>query len=206
MTETTNDIERTIRVVPFDGDPTAWVEWRENFYAKAVEAGYDEILDGDVTAPADNTPNPSPEERLLIRLNKRAYSQMIIGLSDTPFGIVKDAKTEAHPKGDARQTWMALMTKYESQEADMGIDLEVMLHDCKPNSGDEDLEKWFQRLHHLRRRLDNMGHAKQDSTIIAVILAHLPDEYATIRSTARTTARKGALTLDDLEADIRDHY
>ena len=72
MTETTNDIERTIRVVPFNGDPTAWVEWREKFYAKAIKSGDDEILDSNVTAPADDIPNPSQEQRLLIRLNKRA--------------------------------------------------------------------------------------------------------------------------------------
>ena len=42
--------------------------------------------------------------------------------------------------------------------------------------------------------------------MMAIILAHLPDEYATIRSTARAAARRGILTLDDLEADIRAHY
>ena len=131
---------------------------------------------------------------------------MILGLKHVPFGIVKGAKTDAHPKGDARQAWVALMAKYESQEADMEVDLEMMFHQCKMTSGSEDPYLWFQRLLHLRRRLEDMGRTKEDGTVIAVLLAQFPDEYMNVRTAARREARRGNLTLDDLMADARGFY
>ena len=51
-----------------------------------------------------------------------------------------------------------------------------------------------------------MGRTKEDATVIAIILTQLPDEYSTIRASARSLARRGELELEDLMADIRRFY
>ena len=151
--------------------------------AQAVEHDYDDLLNGTISAPKDVKTNPTEEEKRLIKMNKKAYGQMIMGLKGVPFGIVKASKSNEHPKGDAKLAWDALLFKYESQEADMEVDLEVMLHNCKMASPTEDPDRWFQQLFHLRRQLEDMGRKKEDYTIIAIILTHLPDDYQTVKTT-----------------------
>ena len=87
-----DNFEKTIRLVPFDGTAEDWAEWKEKFYAQAVDKGFDELLDGDIDAPDDNISAPSVSQRNLIKLNKKAYSLLILSLKGIPFGIVKNAK------------------------------------------------------------------------------------------------------------------
>ena len=51
-----------------------------------------------------------------------------------------------------------------------------------------------------------MGKKKEDSTIISIILGHLPDEYQTVKTASRHAARKGKLDLDDLLEDVQSFY
>jgi len=200
--------EKTIRIIEFDGTESKWVEWCDKFYAKCVILEVDEVLDGTISIPSDNTPHDElgDEEKLAKRKNRVAYGQLSLSCIGVAHGIIRDAKTKENPKGDAKLAWDLLNKKYQSKEADMEVNLETMFNTCAPKDGTEDPDKWFQRLNHLRRRLDEIGKTKDDNSVISVILSHLPDEYASVRQWARKEARNKLLTLDDLMADIQSIY
>ena len=88
----------------------------------------------------------------------------------------------------------------------MEVDLETMFNTCASEDGTEDPDKCFQRLNHLRCRLEEIGKEKDDNSVISVILTHLPEEYASVCQWARKEARNKLLTLDDLMADIQSIY
>ena len=88
----------------------------------------------------------------------------------------------------------------------MEVNLEAMFNQCQPRDGTEDPEKWFQRLNHLRRQLEQIGKTKDNASVIAVILMHLPEEYSAIKTLERKEARKKILDLEDLMDDIKAVY
>ena len=104
-----------------------------------------------------------------------AYGQLSLSCTGVAHGIVRDSKTKDNPKGNAFIAWELLNKKYQSKEADMEVDLETMFNTCAPKDGTEDPDKWFQRLNHLRCRLEEIGKEKDDNSVISVILTHLPE-------------------------------
>ncbi len=50
-----NQVERSIRVVPFSGKSSDWTTWEETFLARAKQFGYKDILLGKIEVPKEKT-------------------------------------------------------------------------------------------------------------------------------------------------------
>ena len=114
-----DDGEKAIRILQFSGKNEDWLMWADKFMARASIRGYEEILMGSVLATGEQDENGDPKElskaeKLANSLNKKAYNELILSCCDKiSFGIVKGAKNQVHPKGDAREAWTRLKQRYE---------------------------------------------------------------------------------------------
>lgn len=111
--------EKAIRILQFSGKKDDWLMWADKFMAKATIRGYDDILNGKLLATGEldedgTTKKLSAGEVKANELNKKAYNELILSCSDKiSFGIVKSSKTKHLPKGDAKEAWSNLKTRYE---------------------------------------------------------------------------------------------
>ena len=93
----TEDEEKAIRIIQFNGKKEDWFMWADKFLAKATIRGYDKVLEGKLLATGeleeDGTIRKlSKSEEKANDLNKKAYNELILSCSDkTSFGIVKSA-------------------------------------------------------------------------------------------------------------------
>ena len=52
----------------------------------------------------------------MIKLHKRAYSDLLLSTSGTSRGYVPDSKTAEHPRGDAVMAWKALKDRFAPKD------------------------------------------------------------------------------------------
>ena len=104
MTES-NQVEKTIRVLPFTGKKKEWGPWEEKFLAKAKRSGYKDVLLGNKEIPkASDTVD---EEGAKIKdLNELGYHDLMLCMdTDTvggnvAFHLVKGTKSPDYPDGN----------------------------------------------------------------------------------------------------------
>ena len=83
----TEDGEKAIRILQFNGKKEDWLMWADKFLAKATTRGYDEVLEGKLLATreleGDGTIRKlSKSEEKATDLNKIAYNELILSCSD----------------------------------------------------------------------------------------------------------------------------
>ena len=204
-----DNTEKSIRILTFSGKKEDWMMWLDKFIAKAMMKGYNEILDGTVLVPDDNVVTPTPSEEEAIKLNKLAYNELILACTDKiAFGIVKNAKTKDHKKGNSKIAWDRLKTKYEPNTGTelLAINKEYMsmeLDDIK-----KDPEDFITDLDKLRTRMadDTFNEIITDKSFMLHVLNSLPVEYESIVETMERDLGAGVLTIDDLKEQVRSKY
>ena len=118
--------EKSIRILTFSGKKKDWNMWSEKFLAKASMRGYDEILDGTTKVEKDSVTTVTKEQEVARQLNKKAYNELVLSAVDSvTSGIIKSAKRTGIKKGDAKDAWDKLKTKYEPNTGQELLDLDL---------------------------------------------------------------------------------
>ena len=125
-----------IKILPFSGKEEDWSMWSQKFIAMAGIKGYIDVLEGS----SEEYDATSAEAR------KRAYYDLLLSCSEhVSFNIVANCKNVKHPKGDARQAWEALVTKYEPSDGMSKVDLKKKFQNMKLE-GNCDPDEWITKL------------------------------------------------------------
>ena len=101
-------MEKTYRVVSFDGKKENYLMWSDKFMAKASILGYSDILLGDTQTPMDNEriDETTTEGRLKTearKSNKQAFNDILMAMQENiGFGIVRESKTSELKEGYAK--------------------------------------------------------------------------------------------------------
>ena len=180
------DCERAIRILQFSGKKEDWIMWTDKFLARATIRGYDEILMGTLLATGEssvdedgNSKNLSKEEKHANGLNKKAYNELILSCNDKfLFGIVKSAKKQVHPKGDAREAWNKLKQRYEPNTGTELLALHKEYMSMELNDVKVDPETFITDLDELRARMreDPFNEEIPDNSFLIHTLNSLPME------------------------------
>ena len=201
--------EKAIRILTFSGKKEDWMMWSDKFMAKAMMKGYDEILDGTVLVPDDNTTNPSPSQEEARKQNKLAYNELILACTDKiAFGIVKNAKTENLKKGDAKLAWERLKTRYEPNTGTELLALNKEYMSMELDNLKKDPEDFITDLDELRTRMadDPFNEVITDKSFMLHILNSLPIEYESIVESMERDLGAGILTIEDMKEQVRSKY
>jgi len=154
--------DKAIRVIVFSGKASEWPVWEAKFLAKASRKGYKKLLIGTEKAPPDSeTLKESDVDKLrLRRANEMAYEELLLSIDGTKssgrvaFNIVKLAKTDELPEGDAALAWKRLVNKYATKSAPSLMALKSEFTNSKLKSKKHDPDEWLTELEDLRMRID----------------------------------------------------
>ncbi len=119
----TPNLERSIKILPFDGKDAEWREWIAKFLARANLHGYKDMLLGNMKVPHEGKETLNENEAVAKECNLCAYSNLILSCRGVPFSIVDGAKTKAQPNGDARIAWVVLKERYQIENATSKVEL-----------------------------------------------------------------------------------
>ncbi len=196
-------MERSIKIIPFDGKDGDWREWSAKFLAKANLHGYKDVLLGNIKVPPEKKETLRENEAMAREFNMNAYSNLILSCKGVPFSIVEGTVSKDMPSGDARLAWQRLKDRYQVENMASLVELkrEFTQLSLKLN---QDPDCWFLELEHIRNRLDAMKNKVNDEDLIAHILLNIPNEYSEL-----ITAVEGDLdriSVATLQERIRSYY
>ena len=115
----TEETEKSYRVLPFSGKHDDWHMWSRKFLARAKLKKYKDVLTGLEEVPGideeiDVTTKGGKIKTLARTANDIAYNNLLLSCSDeVSFGAVDEALTIKLPDGDAAKAWAKLVAKYE---------------------------------------------------------------------------------------------
>ncbi len=153
--------------------------------------------------PPERKRHANEEEIELAKLNKIAYSTLILSCRGIAFSIVEGAVTNDLPSGDAGLAWERLKSKHQVEGMATMVELRRKFTQSRLKVG-EDPDKWFMNLEHIRNRMSTMGNEITDQELIAHVLANIPDKHSEL-----VTALEGDLeTLDvpSLQERVKTFY
>jgi len=185
MTESEEN-ERTIRVLVFNGTDEVWTMWSKKFLAAGKRRGYKDILTGKVVPPDDSesldSANTEEAKKIVLReANEKAYNDLLLACSDdVSFSIVGASISEKHPDGDAAKAWKSLTAKFEPDTGTTKVELKREFAESKMGDKSDDPDAWITELEILRQKLGRLGSPIDDDDMIIHILNNLPVEYETI--------------------------
>ncbi len=148
--------ERSIKIIPFNGEDREWREWSAKFLTRAKLHEYKDVLLGDLKVPPEEKESLDEKEAKARECNLCAYSNLILSCKGVPFSIVDGAKTKALPNGDARVAWRALKERYQVENATSKVELKRQFNELIIKKG-QDPDDWFMEMDHIRNRLQAMG-------------------------------------------------
>lgn len=206
--------EKAIRILQFSGKKDDWLMWADKFMAKATIRGYDDILNGKLLATGEldedgTTKKLSAGEVKANELNKKAYNELILSCSDKiSFGIVKSSKTKHLPKGDAKEAWSNLKTRYEPNTGTELLALHKEYMSLEMTNVTEDPENFITELDELRARMkeEPFNEVIQDNSFMIHILNSLPVEYESVVETMEKDLAAGILTIESMKEQVRSKY
>ena len=180
--------DRAIRIIVFNGEPEEWSYWEEKFLAKASKKGFAKVLTGIIKAPKDSEVldpnNAANKEKIDIReQNKLAFEELILSIDTSKdkgkiaFQIVKSCKTADLKMGDAALAWRRLSEKYAPKIAPRKVELMKEFQKSSLKSSSEDPDVWLTNLEGIRTKLQEMNFAISDEQFIIYVLNNLPAEY-----------------------------
>jgi hypothetical protein len=176
---TTKDMpETTIRVVPFSGNKSEYVPWKEKFLAQAKRKRMKEMYLGtnkvDVPKSADSFTVGKDDDKIKVRdMNEMAYSDLIMAMDTSTnqgmvaFNLVMSSKTTEFCDGHAGISWKRLLLKYQP---DTGCQL-TKLHKqfyasiFKPG---QDPDVWITLLEYICVQMETLGSKMSDANFFDV--------------------------------------
>jgi len=206
--------DKAIRVIVFSGKASEWPVWEAKFLAKASRKGYKKLLIGTEKAPPDSeTLKESDVDQLrLRRANEMAYEELLLSIDGTKssgrvaFNIVKLAKTDELPEGDAALAWKRLVNKYATKSAPSLMALKSEFTNSKLKSKKHDPDEWLTELEDLRMRIDEQtgenGSKMTDMDFMIHVLNNLPPEYEIVQAKLEELLSNNELTVDKIRTEL----
>jgi hypothetical protein len=112
------EIEKTVKTLPFVPGKTVWRIWSTQFLARAHAKGYRDVLLGTETPVAESVTildtDADKDEKVRIRkANVSAYNELLLCFSDiVNFTLIQSSVTTALPNGNATLAWDKLKNKH----------------------------------------------------------------------------------------------
>jgi len=108
--------DRVIRVIIFNGEQDEWNYWEEKFLARASKKGFKDVLTGIIQVPKDSkvldlTTDEGKKKDEAKKHNILAFEELILSIDTSKdkgkiaFQIVKNSKTDEKKGGDAALAW-----------------------------------------------------------------------------------------------------
>jgi len=206
----TNDDEKAIRILTFDGKDKSWNMWSKKFLARANYRKYRNVLTQDIKIPAyDVVLSDDLEGKILTELrnaNQLAFDELTLAMIDeTCFNVVDEARMEDLPDGDARMAWLALEEKYRPTKGLALIDVLQDFQHCTLRDGADPLE-WFLQLERLRADLKKLKVMKSDRDMMIHVLGSVPTMYDNTIDGLMPRFEDESLTLADLRASLIEKH
>jgi gag-polypeptide of LTR copia-type len=171
--------EKVFKIAPFT-DKSVWRVWSQQFLAQGSRSGYQDIVLGKVSVPADSvvidtTTQAGKELEKVFKLNTNAYSDLIMSFADiVNFGLVEAARTKDLPNGDAALAWKKLSRKHEPTTTANKVKLMGDYANSKLKTSKDDPDVWITELELLQAKLMRMNHVITDEDMIVHIINNLP--------------------------------
>ena len=204
--------EKSIRAVSFAGDHSKWREWKLKFLSKALYSGYRDVLLGKETVPKDSeiidTSTDAGKKLESARTaNRMAYAALALSCEEAALGLVEEAVSADLPDGDAALVWKNLTSKYEPATNMSHVQLRKEFTQCRLKSVKDDPDKWVRELEHLKSQIEIAGKEKMsDNSLMAHILASLPEEYSELVTSVEGQLNTNKLTIGDLRERLRSYF
>lgn len=181
------EIERTVKTLPFIPGKSNWSVWSSQFLARAFSKGSRDVLLGNEVPPDESEvimeTDPHREEKLRKRkANTQAYQDLMLCFSDlVNFTLIKSSITVQLPNGDAALAWKKLMNKHEPTTTANKSTLIQKFYDSKLTKVEKDPDEWISKLELLQAKLMVMNHEiTDDQLVVHVIHSVYPNEYDAI--------------------------
>lgn len=204
--------EKTVKILPFDGEEDNWTMWSGKFLARAEEKGYASILEGDERAPDDSESLdeniPDEAKKIKLRsLNKKAYNDLLMSQNDkTAYGIVYHAKTSDLPKGDAYFAWEELKDYYEPDTGATKVELLNDFNKMKLKDTSTDPSQWITEMLTLRTKLKNVGYQIDEDHLMINILNKLPKDYDNVVTMCEMDMESKSLTVKKIRTRLNAKF
>ena len=210
----TEETEKSYRVLPFSGKHDDWRMWSRKFLARAKLKKYKDVLTGLEEVPGideeiDVATKGGKIKTLARTANDIAYNDLLLSCSDeVSFGAVDEALTIKLPDGDAAKAWANLVAKYEPKTSASLVQLKREFNVCTLSSVSKDPDEWLSMLECIHQQLRVMQSVITDTDLMIHVLNNLPVEYETLveKLEMEIEARVNPLTLEGLQAQIRSKY
>ena len=142
--------DKAIRVIPFDGEQKSWRMWSRKFLARADLRGYKGLLLGLEKPPKHDELTTDKEKIKLRAYNKLAYGELLLACQDeVSFGAVDEAITEELPGGDAAKAWANLVAKYEPTTSGNLVLLKKEFVTTRLELAEQDPDEWIANLERI---------------------------------------------------------
>ena len=199
--------EKSIHVLPFDGNEDNWRMWSRQFLARAHKKGYKQVLLGKEVPPAEDDPTNDKKELETRKANNDAYTDLILSMSDdVPFAAVDEATTSDLPSGDAGLAWSNLVARFEPKTPVTMVTVKQKFSECKMDNSTQHPDEWIAKLETYRKRLIALKSLISDTDFMIHILTHLPNKYESTVEKLEDDLTKGTLTVTDLREKLRSKY
>jgi gag-polypeptide of LTR copia-type len=220
------EVEKSIKVVVFDGKQSSWIVWEEKFIARAIKKGYfmiflaeddaiyipklgeDNLYTTTVNSDGDEVLKPVFKDKDIknwLEWNIQAYSDLVMCMdTSTPtgrvaFDIVRSSKTEEYPFGNARVAMHRLKAKYTATTSFALSTIYRKYAVAKLRQG-QDPDTYITYLQDLRSQMADLDHKYSDHQFMMHVLSGLGDdyEYVVYNLDHRLMADPPTLTIDSL--------
>ena len=141
-----------------------------------------------------------------------AYEELLLSIDGTKssgrvaFNIVKLAKTDDLPEGDAALAWKRLVNKYATKSAPSLMALKSEFTNSKLKSKKHDPDEWLTELEDLRMRIDEQtgenGSKMTDMDFMIHVLNNLPPEYEIVQAKLEVLLSNNELTVDKISTEL----
>ena len=170
------EIEKTVKTIPFIPGKSIWSVWSAQFLARAYNKGCRDILLGTETPPNESSvildTDTNKEEKLRKRkANTQAYQDLMLSFSDiVNFTLIKSSITTDLPNGSAALAWKKLMNKHEPTTTANKSTMIQKFYESKLTKVDKDPDEWISKLELLQAKLGVMKHTITDDQLIVHII------------------------------------
>ena len=114
-------------------------------------------------------------------------------------------KTTELSKGDVRNAWLDLTTKYELDDGATMIELKTEFVNLKLNSSTSP-DEWINQLEYLCLKLQKSKSKMSDLDFMLHIVSNLPSCYDTIVDMCQKDLRQDTLTIKSLSQDLMSKF